>query len=58
MSGVARLAIVVFAVALALFACGKEEAEKVEGSVEAPAPAADQEETAKQVAGLNARLDE
>lgn len=54
MSGVARLVIMVLAVALALFACGKEEAKKVE----VPGPLAAQEETARQVASLNARLDE
>lgn len=54
MSGKARMVIMAVGIALALFACGKEEAKKVE----VPTPLAEQEETAKQVAGLSARLDE
>ncbi len=54
MNGEARLVIMAIGIALMLSCCGKEEAKKVE----VPANLSAQEETAKQVAGLSARVDE
>lgn len=54
MRGKARMVIMAVGVALALIACGKEEAKEVE----VPGPLAGQEEAAKKVADLNAKFDE